>query len=225
MKNVSEDREELRRKILGLGDTSMHKTQYSSLRQRLTELERFRSLVDLSSDLLFVLENPSGRILDISASACEHLSIDRASLLSATFADLVPDATWQQMLVLFDELSNGPKRSAFINAELSNGELGRKVPVEIAIQILRVGDSTYSILAARDITERRKSEQALSENQQRLRAIVYSSPIPQFVLGVDHAIISWNGALEKVYRDPGGIRGWHEPAVACLLSNAATLSG
>lgn len=42
-----------------------------------------------------------------------------------------------------------------------------------------------------------RAEQALSENQQRLRAIVYGSPIPQFVLGEDHTIISWNGALEK----------------------------
>ncbi len=39
--------------------------------------------------------------------------------------------------------------------------------------------------------------QELSEDQHRLRAIVYGSPIPQFVLGEDHAIISWNGALEK----------------------------
>ncbi len=45
--------------------------------------------------------------------------------------------------------------------------------------------------------EHAPDEQALSENQQRLRAIVYGSPIPQFVLGEDHAIISWNGALEK----------------------------
>ncbi len=161
MKNVSDEREELRRKILGLGDTSIHKSHYPSLRQRLAELERFRSLVDLSSDLLFVVENPSGRILDVSASAFDRLATDRASLLSASFADLVPGATWQQMLVLIDELGNGPKRSAFVNAELSNGERGRKVPVEIAIQVLRLGYSTYSFLAALYITERRKAEQQL----------------------------------------------------------------
>ncbi len=68
MKNASDNPEELREKILGLGDTSIHKSHYPSLRQRLVELERFRSLVDLSSDLLFVVENPSGRILDVSAS-------------------------------------------------------------------------------------------------------------------------------------------------------------
>ncbi len=161
MKNVSDEREELRRKILGLGDTSIHKTQYPTLRSRVAELERFRSLVDLSSDLLFVVENPSGRILDVSAAVSARLSMDRASLLSASFADLVSAEIWEEILALFEELGNGPKRSVFVNAELSKAGSERKVPVEIAIQVLRIGDCKYSILAARDITERRKAEQQL----------------------------------------------------------------
>ena len=40
MKNPSDNWEELRRKVLGLGDSSVHKTHYPSLRQRLAELER-----------------------------------------------------------------------------------------------------------------------------------------------------------------------------------------
>jgi hypothetical protein len=43
MKNASDDWEEMRRKILGLGDNSVHKTHYPSLRQRLVELERVRA--------------------------------------------------------------------------------------------------------------------------------------------------------------------------------------
>jgi PAS domain S-box-containing protein len=196
MKKISAEREELRRKTLGIEGVSMLKS-HDPLRSRLAELERFRSLVDLSSDLLFVVERPSGRILDVSASVYDHLSINQGALLSTSFANLVPDTTWQQMLAVFDELGNHPKGSAFINAELCGGGDRCKLPVEIAIQVLRKGDSSYAILAARDITEHRKSERALSENQQRLRAIVYGSPIPQFVLGKDHVIISWNGALEK----------------------------
>jgi PAS domain S-box-containing protein len=192
MKNVSEER-----KVLGLGDASIPKSHRPNLRQRMAELEHLRSLVDLSNDLLFVVEKSSGRILDVSASVVEHLSANRASLLSSSFAELVPDATWQQMLVLFDELSNRPKGGAFVYAELRNAETGFKLPVKIAIQVLGIGDSTYAILAARDTSDHRKSGQALSENQQILRAIVYGSPIPQFVLGEDHSIISWNRALEK----------------------------
>ncbi len=50
---------------------------------------------------------------------------------------------------------------------------------------------------ARDITQHKQAEQALRESQQRLWAIVQGSPIPQFVLGQDHKVISWNMALEK----------------------------
>ena len=194
MKNAPDNPEELHAKMLGLGDTSIHKSHDPSLAQRLVELERFRSLVDLSSDLLFVVENPSGRILDVSVSAFERLSTDRASLLSASFADLVPDATWQQMKVLFDELSSGPKRSAIVNAELSYGPHGRKLPVEIAAQVLRSGDSAYSILAARDITERRHAEQQL-----RLAAAAVNAAANSILLtDREGTILSVNPAFTKL---------------------------
>jgi PAS domain S-box-containing protein len=41
MNNPSDDWEELRRKVLGLGDSSLDKTHYPSLRRRLAELEQF----------------------------------------------------------------------------------------------------------------------------------------------------------------------------------------
>jgi hypothetical protein len=52
MKNPSDQWEELSRKILGLGDTSVRKTHYPSLRQRLAELERLRSKLQQSEAYL-----------------------------------------------------------------------------------------------------------------------------------------------------------------------------
>src|SRR5260370_16036424 len=43
MKNLSDNWEELRLKVLGLGDSSVRKTHYPSLRKRLAELEQIRS--------------------------------------------------------------------------------------------------------------------------------------------------------------------------------------
>jgi formate hydrogenlyase transcriptional activator len=70
MKDPSDNWEELRRKVLGLGDSSVRKTHYPSLRQRLAELERLRSelqqseaelrqLIDAIPQHVFVLE-PDG---------------------------------------------------------------------------------------------------------------------------------------------------------------------
>src|SRR5258708_39372821 len=52
MKNPSDNWEELRQKILGLGDTSVRKTHYPSLRKRLAELEEIRSKLQQSEAYL-----------------------------------------------------------------------------------------------------------------------------------------------------------------------------
>src|SRR5208283_3939013 len=52
MKNLSDNWEELRLKVLGLGDSSVHKTHYPSLRKRLAELEQTRSKLQQSETYL-----------------------------------------------------------------------------------------------------------------------------------------------------------------------------
>src|SRR5260370_21457367 len=52
MKNVSDNWEELRLKVLGLGDSSVRKTHYPSLRKRLAELEQIRSKLQKSEAYL-----------------------------------------------------------------------------------------------------------------------------------------------------------------------------
>jgi len=52
MKNLSDNWEELRLKVLGLGDSSLRKTHYPSLRKRLAELEQIRSKLQQSEAYL-----------------------------------------------------------------------------------------------------------------------------------------------------------------------------
>src|SRR6266403_4730825 len=52
MKNLSDNWEELRLKVLGLGDNSVRKTHYPSLRKRLAELEQIRSKLQRSEAYL-----------------------------------------------------------------------------------------------------------------------------------------------------------------------------
>ncbi|MFA5073996.1 MAG: PAS domain S-box protein [Nitrospirota bacterium] len=62
----------------------------------------------------------------------------------------------------------------------------------------RDGKIIRSIGMVHDITERKRTEKALLNSEQRLKAVLYGSPIPQFVIDRDHKVVYWNNALEVI---------------------------
>jgi len=51
-----------------------------------------------------------------------------------------------------------------------------------------------------EIAERKRAEEALLNSEQKLKAVLYNSPIPQFVIDRDHQVVYWNNALEEITR-------------------------
>jgi PAS domain S-box-containing protein len=64
----------------------------------------------------------------------------------------------------------------------------------------QAGEVIKLLSISRDITERKRADEALLENERKLQEIVHGSPIPQFVIDKDHCIINWNRALEEYSR-------------------------
>jgi len=65
--------------------------------------------------------------------------------------------------------------------------------------ILWNGEKQFQVLY-NDITERKRVEEALRGDEQKLHSIINGSPIPTFVIGKDHRVIHWNKALEEMSR-------------------------
>jgi PAS domain S-box-containing protein len=96
----------MREKVLGLGERSVRKSHYPQLQQRLAELERFRALLDSSSDMILLVQLPSGGIADASHSACQSLGYSCEQLRSRSLLDLVdPEASGWARAMLADNAS------------------------------------------------------------------------------------------------------------------------
>jgi PAS domain-containing protein len=71
------DWETRRNQVIGLGERSFHKSYYPQLRQNLDRLERFRTLLDHTSDFVLLLALPEGVVSDANA-AFGRLMADRS---------------------------------------------------------------------------------------------------------------------------------------------------
>ena len=60
------------------------------------------------------------------------------------------------------------------------------------------GNIVGAIETLEDITERMTAELTRHESEQQVFSIIEGSPIPTFVIGLDHNVIYWNRALEKL---------------------------
>ncbi|MGO8879716.1 MAG: PAS domain-containing protein, partial [Desulfomonilaceae bacterium] len=49
-----------------------------------------------------------------------------------------------------------------------------------------------------ETTENERSAEALKDSEEKLRAVIYGSPIPQFMIDQNHRVIHWNHALEAI---------------------------
>ena len=64
------------------------------------------------------------------------------------------------------------------------------------------GELIGAIETLEDITERMTAELSQRESERQLYGVIEGSPIPTFVIGLDHKVIYWNRALEKLSRIP-----------------------
>lgn len=160
-------RDMLREKIIGLGEHSIQKSYYPELQRRLSELERFRTLLDRSNDAIFLVHIPSLRVADVNESACNQLDLSRDNILSVSFNDLVDSASHEAVIDYFIEKQAGGVDDEMINVMLRRHD-DSLLPVEMTVRVVEQDDSLYAVIVARDITERLRTEKSLSEAREEL---------------------------------------------------------
>ncbi|MEW6400759.1 MAG: HD domain-containing phosphohydrolase [Chloroflexota bacterium] len=209
MKTPSDPRpdwNELRARIIGLGERSIRKSHYPELEQRLVELERFRALLDQSNDLIFLVEIPSGRFADVNESACRQLDLSRDEILSMAMSDLIHPVLWERMTALFavKSLINQDGKTIITVFKRKGGE----IPVEISVRLVAFRDAAYAVIVARDLTERRQHElerEAIITVSTALRKATTRTEILTVLLDQVKALFEADGsALVMLNPIPGG---------------------
>jgi len=152
---------------------------------------KYRQLFELQSDAIMLIDRETCGILEANASAAKLYGFTKEELLNKKINELAAEP---QTLCLMDK-----KPQQHIPISLHQKKDGTVFPVEIFASLCAWSKHTVFITAIRDITERKRAEEALQENRERLQLQFDYMPIACIVWGTDYLIQSWNPAAEKIF--------------------------
>ncbi|QJT10411.1 PAS domain-containing sensor histidine kinase [Oceanidesulfovibrio marinus] len=160
----------LRDKLIGLGERSIRKSYYPELQSRIFELERFRALLDQTNEAIFLASAEDGLVVDCNVSASQLLQRPEEEITGSPFSSILQPITEEQIDARLAKAGDTSRLLDAIETELERG--GEIIPVEFSLRIVRMGDETYVVAVARDITDRKRTEDELAAMNRRLEELV-----------------------------------------------------
>ncbi len=135
--------------------------------ETIRELKLFRTLVDRSIDSIQVVDPETLRFLDANERACSQLGYSREELLSLRVFDINPAVTEALTAKVTEEL----RKSGFVAMEsIHRRKDGVTFPVELSLTRVHL-DREYAVVIARDLTERKQSEERLGEYERVVEGV------------------------------------------------------
>lgn len=142
---------------------------------------RYRTFVDHATDA-FMLHAEDGTVIDVNPQACDSLGYSRDELIGMKPMEFDPN-------ISNDSLEN-------INEQLGRGEMvtfeschrrkdGSEFPVEVRVRPFWHGGRRLNISVVRDISDRKRAEQAVRRSERELRELIETIPAMAFVIGRD----------------------------------------
>jgi len=134
-------------------------------------LRLFRALIDQSNDAVEVVDPETLRFLDVNDRACKDLGYTREELLALTVYDIDPEIDDSDRLTVIAKLRSA---GSLVNKTIHKRKDGSTFPVENSLKLVEL-DRSYIVTVARDISERKRTEDALRESEDRYRDLVEHS--------------------------------------------------
>jgi diguanylate cyclase (GGDEF)-like protein/PAS domain S-box-containing protein len=149
---------------------------------------RFRRVVEQAADSLIV-HDPEGGIIDANPQACDSLGYAREELLGMNMADVEVSLPRGSLVGSWRKMAPGVP---LVIDGIHRRKDGTTFPVDVRVGLFKSGERPLLLTLARDVTERRRAEQALKESEKLLRQLFERSADALFLYGGDGRIIDCN---------------------------------
>jgi len=174
--------------------------------------ERYRTILEQAADAVF-MRNETGRILEANQKACQSLGYSREELLAKSIWDIDPEALQAGKQRLWGKIIAGEQ---FTFESRQRRKDGSFLPVEVTLGLVRLPSGPAVLGLVRDITKRKRAQEALRESEERFRRAVVDSPFPIMLHAEDGTIVqasnSWCEITGYTREELATIADWTERA-------------
>ena len=166
-----------------------------------------RDLMEAAGDAVFLIDG-DGVVFDANENACASLGRPIETLVGLPVSDFDVEMDQARVIELVSQIRDEgapPFETTHRHAD------GHSFPVEVRVSPVRSDGAPGVIAVVRDLTERRRAQAALIENEARLRAIVDNEPECVKVLDADCRLLDMNPAGIKMIAAESidQVRGWN----------------
>jgi PAS domain S-box-containing protein len=162
--------------------------------------DRYRGLLETAADAM-VVSDSRGQILLINAETERVFGYSREELIGQTIEVLIPEA-FRKGHPQHRQDYNAHPRTRLIGESLELRGLRKdrtEFPIEIMLSPMKSAEGTLVTAAIRDITERKRAEEALRRSEEGYRLILSNvKDYAMFMLDTTGVVVTWNDGAEKM---------------------------
>ncbi len=153
--------------------------------------ERYHTLFNQASDAIFI-NDATGRFLDMNERACQMAGFTKEQLQKKNITELYTGDELAHRPIMWKELLAGERTELERTLMRADGTL---IPIEVTAQMLKDG----RIMAiVRNIAERRRSEEALKQSEEKYRSLVEQQADAITIFSKEGKILDVNTSAVKL---------------------------
>jgi len=169
--------------------------QCSNALDALRSLHLTRLSIDHAADAVFWI-GPDARFVYVNLSACNSLGFSREELMTMTVQDICPDFARDAWRSHWETI----KRAGLKTYESTHRtKAGQVFSVEVTSNYLEFDDRGYICEFARNVTERKRTEEALRQAELKYRSIFENAAEGIYQTSASGKFLSCNPALARIF--------------------------
>ncbi len=166
--------------------------------------ERYRELFENAREMVFTC-GLRGHITSFNKAACDITGYEAIKVIGMRFLDMVAPEDVEKAQAGF-ESDGDEKCPKTCEVQILRTD-GRRITLEMSTRLIFSEGAPLGWQGiARDVTERKRTAEALRKTNETLRAVIEASPVAIMAVAPDGTVMKWNRAAERIF-------GWTEEEV------------